>query len=158
ALFTMDQEHRMMHEDAFRQAKAAAEKAVQLGPQSSEAYSALGLIRAQEYRWPEAEQMFRRAIELNPTSLEAHTHLGFHVLLAERRMDEAISEIRRAIDIDPLSSEANLQLAYGLFWAGRLEEAEVQTRKLIGLDSTAQEPYAILGEALSWHKQHSAAI
>ena len=158
ALVKMDQEHQMVHEEAFSRAKAAAEKAVRFGPQSSEAYAALGVIRAQEYRWGEAERMLRHAIELKPDNIEAHTRLGFQVLLAERRMDEAIEELRHAVTLDPLSAEANLQLAYGLLWAGRWEEAGAQARKMSGLDPGVAEPYAILGQALYWNRDYDGAL
>ena len=158
ALFKMDQEHHMVHQEAFNRAKAAAEKAVQLGPQSSEAYSSLGLVRVWEYRWAESEKMFQRAIELNPDNPWPHEQLGFHVLLPERRMEEAIREIRRALALDPLSAEANLQLTYGLLWAGRWDEAEAQARKNSGLDPGEGEPYSILGQSFYWRRDYTEAL
>ena len=158
ALFLMDEQHSLEHQQALDRARAAAEKAVALDPRLPEAHVSLGVVLVREYQWKEAEQTFRRAIELNPNSVPAHAQLGFWLLLPERRWDEAVRELRRAVVLDALSTPANTKLAYGLLWSSRFAEAEEQARRTIALDPLQGEPYIILMQALYWQKREAEAL
>jgi tetratricopeptide (TPR) repeat protein len=86
---------------AFPQAKAAAQKAIQLDESLAEAHISLGyaeLVYDRDY--PEAEREFRRALLLRPTSATAHQYYAYY-LTAMGRLDEAIEERKSAQQLEP---------------------------------------------------------
>jgi len=81
-------------------ATKAAERAVALEPNSSDAHVTLGEAEFGPWNWPGAEQELRRAIALNPNNARAHEYLGW--LLDETgRLDEGWREYQIAQELDP---------------------------------------------------------
>ena len=156
ALLAIDQN--LVNPEAYRRARIAAEKAVELDPMLSEAQSALASIHAREYDWQDAERRFRRAIDLNPNNALAHLQLGFSVLVVQGRFDEGLEEARRAVSLDPLSPYINTEFGRALFWAGRYREAVGQLRKAIALDASRARPYDALGRALALDGKFDEAL
>lgn len=107
----------------FPLARQAAEKALELDPDSAEGYAMLGRIEHWfEWDWAAAEAHFKRAIALNPNDSESH--LGFaHLLASTGRFEQAIEEVRRARELSPLYPVAAALEGGFLLWAGRVEEA-----------------------------------
>jgi TolB-like protein/DNA-binding winged helix-turn-helix (wHTH) protein/Tfp pilus assembly protein PilF len=84
-------------------AKAAALRALQIGPNLAEAHTAFALIRENYYLdWTTAEQEYQKAIVLNPSYATAHQWYG-ECLMWQGRFDEALKESDRARQLDPLS-------------------------------------------------------
>ena len=81
-------------------AKRAAERAAELDPNLSDAWSALADIKCDFWDWAGAEQDYRRALALNPNDGEAHGHLGW-LLDALGRLDEGWKEAEMAQQVDP---------------------------------------------------------
>ena len=102
--------------------KAFAQKALDLDPETPEAYAALGTVkRIYDWDWAAAEGDFKRAIQLNPDY--ARAHLGYALLLScLGRSDEALIEIQRAMEIDPLSQD--VKSGYLTIMEGRGEYAK----------------------------------
>ena len=86
----------------FPQARAAAEKALALDPESADAYAVLALVDSYQNHFRQAEEEFQRAIQLNPNHATAHHWYGV-LLRSQNRMDEAGIELHRAASLDPLS-------------------------------------------------------
>jgi tetratricopeptide (TPR) repeat protein len=105
-----------------------AQCAVDLLPSSSEAWSQLGLILAQQQKFAEATVAFRRAFELDSEDVWALQNLAQSLLKLGRR-DEAIREYRRALAIKPRFGLAWLGLGQVLEGQGRRTEAEDCYRK-----------------------------
>jgi DNA-binding winged helix-turn-helix (wHTH) protein/tetratricopeptide (TPR) repeat protein len=109
--------------EAYPRALAAAKKAAELDPQSSEAHTSLAFVSFYGM-WDAttADREFRRAIELNPNNAVAHhwyaTYLG-----CLRRNPESLAEIERAQALDPASKSVLADKGFILFGAGRREEA-----------------------------------
>jgi TolB-like protein/DNA-binding winged helix-turn-helix (wHTH) protein/Flp pilus assembly protein TadD len=80
--------------------KRAAERALALDPNSSEARSILANIKWYDFDWLGAEQEYRRAVALNPNSASAHDGLGAF-LAAMGRLDEGLKEGEIAQGLDP---------------------------------------------------------
>jgi|HubBroStandDraft_1064217.scaffolds.fasta_scaffold05655_8 adenylate cyclase len=87
--------------DVMPPARKLAARALELDPDSSDAYAALGNIAFQfDHDWQLAEAYFKRAIAINPSNVTAFRFLGM-VLLAQNRFDEARDVVRTAIRLDP---------------------------------------------------------
>jgi DNA-binding winged helix-turn-helix (wHTH) protein/TolB-like protein/tetratricopeptide (TPR) repeat protein len=109
-------------DEFYATAKALAQKALSLDPETPEAYFALGTVkRIYDWDWAGAEGDFRRAIQINPNY--ARAHIGYALLLSQLdRGDEALVEIKRAMEIDPLSQD--VKSGYLTILEGRGEYAE----------------------------------
>jgi TolB-like protein/DNA-binding winged helix-turn-helix (wHTH) protein/Tfp pilus assembly protein PilF len=115
------------------QAKATAERALQLNPTLAEAHTSLaaaGILR--DWDWQGAEKEFHRAIELDPNFAQAHHWYGNLLLGPEGRHEEAIAELQRAQELDPLSVIINADTGFAYYLAGRYDLAlETYQRVLI---------------------------
>ena len=109
--------------ELLRKAKAGAEHALALDPQSSEAHAVLSMVKL-DYDWdlPGSEREVLEAIRLNPSSVQAHQYYS-STLTTMGRLDDAIREAHRAMELDPLSAIAGASLAIRYWYAGRIDEA-----------------------------------
>jgi Flp pilus assembly protein TadD len=102
---------------------AAAEKAVELDPQSADSHDALAMMQAREAQWGPAEQSFRRAIALDPGDILWRQHFAMFLLLPLGRVEEATRELRAALELDAVSPQTHFLLGIAYQSAGRFEEA-----------------------------------
>ena len=101
--------------EAAPQAKAAANRALEIDPTLAEAHTAMAnALAVYDWNWGEAERSFKRAIELDPNSSAAHLRYGL-MLSPVGRADDAIGEFKRAIEIEPLDHVAGVALDYSYF-------------------------------------------
>jgi len=109
--------------EAYPRAFAAAKKAVELDPQSSEAHASLAFVSFYGM-WDigTADQEFRRAIELDPNNSKAH-HWYATYLEVVRRYDESLIEIGRAQALDPNSPSILADKGRILWMAGQRDQA-----------------------------------
>jgi TolB-like protein/Tfp pilus assembly protein PilF len=120
--------------DSMPQAKAAAQRALELDESVAEAHTALGeYLNHYEFDRVGAEREFRRAIELNPNYATAHQWLG-NLLGVIKRFDESLIESRRAEELDPLSPIIGMNLADNLIFAGRHDEGVAQYKRALSLN------------------------
>ncbi|HYL77478.1 MAG TPA: tetratricopeptide repeat protein [Bryobacteraceae bacterium] len=84
-------------------ARRAALKAIELDPNSSDAWSSLAPHLAEDFDWPATEGAFRKALELNPNSSDAHAWYSELYLTPMGRLDEALRESQAAQALDPIS-------------------------------------------------------
>jgi DNA-binding winged helix-turn-helix (wHTH) protein/Tfp pilus assembly protein PilF len=114
--------------EAYFKAFAAAKKAVELAPQSSEAHASLAFVTFfGMWDAADAEKEFRRALELDPNSAKAH-HWYATFLHALNRHDEAQSEIELARKLSP-DSPSILADKGDLLWSGGHHEEALQLLK-----------------------------
>jgi tetratricopeptide (TPR) repeat protein len=69
------------------------------------ALNLLGIIRAQERRETEAEQLFKQAIEQKPDFASAHVDLGL-LYVQMNRADDAVAQLQEALRLDPSRADA----------------------------------------------------
>jgi TolB-like protein/DNA-binding winged helix-turn-helix (wHTH) protein len=89
-------------DDAFGKGKAAANKALELAPNLSDAHTSLGFASFYyDWDWSTAERQFKKALALNPNNQIAHEFYSsfLHVM---GRLDEAEAENRIAKELDPM--------------------------------------------------------
>jgi TolB-like protein/DNA-binding winged helix-turn-helix (wHTH) protein/Tfp pilus assembly protein PilF len=114
------------------QAKAAAEKALQLDDSLAEAHTSLAAVKIlNDWDWQGAEREFQRALELNPNFAQAHHWYGNLLLGPEGRHDEAIAELQRAQELDPLSLIVNADTGFAYYLAGRYDLALQAYQKVL---------------------------
>jgi TolB-like protein/Flp pilus assembly protein TadD len=90
--------------ESMPRAKAAAERALKIDPQSAEACTSLAFVLSLfEWRWAEAGQLYRRAIQINPGYVTARHWFGIDYLAMLGRLEEAKAELDIARQLDPLS-------------------------------------------------------
>jgi len=109
--------------DAFPKAKAAAQRALELNPQSGEAFASLAYPTLW-YDWnlEESERLFRRAIDLHPRYSQAHLWFT-NLLLVTDRFEEAEAEAQTARILDPHSNVAIAFVGWHPYWQSHFEEA-----------------------------------
>jgi TolB-like protein/DNA-binding winged helix-turn-helix (wHTH) protein len=90
-------------------AKRAAERALELDPTLSDAWTTLGKIKLESWDWRGMEEDYRKAIELNPSNALAHEELGDY-LDALGRLDEGLKECQIAQQLDPTQDHLSIAL------------------------------------------------
>jgi tetratricopeptide (TPR) repeat protein len=150
----------VMHpKDVMPRAEAAAQNALELDPNSAEACSALAYIRSLfDWKWQEAEALYRRAIALNPGSSKARHWFSVDFLALLGRFDEAEPEIQQARELDPLSVIIHEGSAYlrtlRRDYAGSLREFQ----QIRDLDSNFYKAYSGMGRVFSLMGRYDEAI
>jgi serine/threonine protein kinase/Tfp pilus assembly protein PilF len=136
----------MRPSEAFRNAKAAASRALELDPKLAEAYTSMAFVTmGYDWDWVTAENNFKRAIEI--CSGHANAHHWYALLLAALgRLEEAFAEIEKARQLDPLSLPINTNVGWILALSRRYEEAVEQLQKTIDLDSSFGLAHRRLGQ------------
>ncbi len=130
--------------EAYRRAKEAATKALELDRDLGEAHSMIALLKfVCDFDWRGAEQEFECALNLNPSSADTHDYYG-RMLSAVERYDDAIAMLTRAQQLDPLSHP--LEVATAFLRAGRYEEALETATRVTELDPH----YALAHATLGW--------
>ncbi len=131
-------------DDAYKRARDAAQMALKLAPDLSEAHSAYGyVLLTPDIDLADAEAEFRRAVELAPGSARAIDGLAY-LLAVQGRLAEAEAMSRQAIVLDPLWVSPYLNLARIQMGSDRFDEAEVNVRKAIELQHDVSHAYAYL--------------
>lgn len=144
--------------ETYARAREAAEKALEIDPESSDAYVMLGWIEWRgDWDFVDAEKHFRREIELSPNNSQAHGRYSLY-LKSMGRFEESLKEINRAAELSPLDpfSQANAGALLGLMHRDR--EAMDHFRR--AAEIAPNEPYVHerLGTALLWQKRNREAI
>ncbi len=125
--------------EAYPQARAAAQRALELDSSQAEAHLVLGVVKAY-YQWDLAAGYteFQVALRLEPGSAEAHHALGDYYS-ALGRHDQAIAAVRRAIALDPVSVAVRQDLGWYLFFARRHDEAADAFRQALEFDASDRD-------------------
>ena len=122
--------------EAATKARAAAERAVELDPELSEAHTSLAhVLHNFDWDWRGAEQEYLRAIDLNPNNAAAHHWYG-HLLMQTGRFDAAREELRDARDLDPFSIMVVQAVGVNEYDARRYDVALQQYGRAMEIDST----------------------
>jgi len=108
--------------DILPQARAAADKALELDPSMDEAHVSRAMVLLLEWNWFEAEKEHRLALTLAPNSWEAHRSYAWY-LMNLGRFDEARAQIKYAEELDPVSPLSRSLLAYVDLLSGQTDLA-----------------------------------
>jgi eukaryotic-like serine/threonine-protein kinase len=145
--------------EAFPQAKAAAQQALEIDPTLAEAHTFLAYsLVIYDWNWTEAERSFKRAIELNPNNSDAHFRYGQVYLAPTGRVDEAVAEIKRGLDLEPLDVNMGATLAWTYFVAGQNDKALEQAKKTYDLEPSHPIGRWMLSQAYIYKGMYGDAI
>jgi len=125
---------------------AAELEALRADPALPEAHALLGVWAGNyDYDWNEAGRRWRLAMAREPVSHDVRFWYGNHYLLPIGRTAEAVETMARALQEDPLNLLYRHILARGLRYAGRLEDAEAELRKVLEIDENFPLAVGTLG-------------
>jgi TolB-like protein/DNA-binding winged helix-turn-helix (wHTH) protein/Flp pilus assembly protein TadD len=145
-------------QEAFRQAKAAATKALTLDDSLGEAHTSLAFaLDLYGWDWQAAEKEYEQAIRLSPSYSTLHLWYAWHLMVVGRTSD-GILELRKAESLDPLSLIVLADLADALCIARLYDESVEQSWKTLGLDSNFAVGHYELGQALVQKQRADEAI
>jgi TolB-like protein/Flp pilus assembly protein TadD len=116
----------------LERALSAAAKAVELNPNSAEAYASLGTALSLSGKHEEAETAFQQAIQLNPDLFEAR-YFYARDCFARGKQEEAIREYEEASRVRPEDYQSPLLVAQSYDDLGRPDEAASSRRRGIAL-------------------------
>ena len=120
--------------DAYREARAAALRALAMDDGSADAQVALGsVLFLAEWDWRGAEYCLRRAVEMNPSHVQARLIYG-RLLDALGRSEEALDMKLKAFERDPFSGLVHVQIALCHWNRRRYDDAIAWANKALALD------------------------
>ena len=144
--------------EAFKVAKQAATRALELDPMLAEAHVSLAGTKAwYDWDYTGAEEGYKRAIELNPSYATAYQWYALD-LAGMGRLDEALRMMERAQELDPLSLIINLNVARVLYFARDYDRAIEQCLKAIEMYPNFALALRRLGQAYSQQHRYEEAI
>ena len=121
---------------AYVEARAAAEKALQLDASNAGAHNVMADVKKSlEWDLAGAEQEQRRALQLSPSHLLTRLWLAETLSRLERH-DEALAESARAVSLDPISALSHNNRSMLLLRARRYDEALKEARIALDLEPT----------------------
>lgn len=134
------------HADVESFAKNAAQKALDLDPNLSDAHIAMVYLDMNyDFDWPAADEHSKRAIELDPSSSVAYIARGWY-LINFSRFDELKQVMTIAEQLDPVSQSLQSDFGRMLYRARMYADAESHLRKAIELDENNPGPYDRLAD------------
>lgn len=144
--------------EAYPQALAAAQRAVELDGNSAEAHESLAFTTFWwTWKATTAEREFKRALQLNPNLAQAH-HWYATFLMALQRYDEALKEMDAAQRLEPGSSAVLADKGFLLWNLGRHDEALAQLKQLEASIPSLSSTYYYLGN-IDWQQgEYAAAV
>lgn len=138
----------MPTEEGLPKARQAAQRALELDPNLSEAHALLGVVELGSWRWDQAEKHFQRAIALNPSNADAYQRYT-QLLTARGDHERALVAIQKAQQLDPLSPPVHTTAAANYYYAGRYEECMEAARRVLELQPGSWAAQLFLGASHS---------
>lgn len=142
----------------FPRARAAAQTAVDLAPDSAAARTALGQVLVQgERSYRDGEREYLAALRLDPDDATAWFRLAI-VRAYMGRLDEAIEALGRARELEPVTLNHGANLAMFLYLKRDFGGARGELDRILALDAGFDHARAILGRVLLAQGDAAAAI
>jgi tetratricopeptide (TPR) repeat protein len=139
-------------------AKAAADKAIQLDDSLAEGHAAMAYVNFMWlWDWPTAEREFQRAIQLDENYLPAHHWYALY-LAAMGRQHEALKEVRLAQRLDPVSPIVNTAVGFVYYFNRDYDEAIKNCKAVLEQEPNFIVAHTVLGQAYDAKGMHQEAI
>ncbi|HKS43049.1 MAG TPA: hypothetical protein VJX74_20720, partial [Blastocatellia bacterium] len=145
-------------EEAVKQTKEAAIKAVEIDDRLAEGHAFLAISRmSYDWDWIESYKGLKRAIELNPVFAPTHQWYGWYLSVTGQH-DEAIRESERAKQLDPFSLGINWFLSVSYCLARRYDEALEKALDLIELEPNFWAGHLGAGICYAYRGEYTESI
>ena len=139
-------------------AKAAAERALAIGPPLPGALATLGCVHAlYAWAWDEAERCFQQALAL-PGADAARAWYALNYLVPRGRFGEAEAALRRALEVDPLSLPVRTGLGVCAYYARRYDDALTALSGIVELDASFALARYFRGLVFTELQRHADAL
>ncbi len=149
----------MSQTEAVPIARDYINKALSIDSTLAEPLATLGLIQsAYDYDWKNAKLTLEKALRLDPKYTYAHIFYGNLLQYTGESTERGLEEIKKARSLDPLSVSINWILGRNYYLAGKMDSAEEQLRKTIGINSQYPMAKAYLAYVLIFKKEFTEAI
>jgi len=128
------------------QARASAEKALELDDRMAAAHVAQGYVKwLSDADWKGAENSIRRVIELDPGSVDAHYFYG-RLLADLARFPESIAQVQIAEKLDPISPAVQSLFGGILSRGGKQTEAAERLERAIEREPRSANAHGLLAD------------
>ncbi|MCY7348839.1 MAG: tetratricopeptide repeat protein, partial [Pyrinomonadaceae bacterium] len=139
-------------------AKQSINRALQLNPNLSDAYSALALIQfLSERDWLAAEKSLQKAIELNPNNADIYLRYGYF-LTANGKFEDALAKLEKARQLNPLSPIVQADIGLTYLCARRYGQAIEQLEKVVAENPEVSLPRWFLGSSYDANEEPEKAF
>jgi eukaryotic-like serine/threonine-protein kinase len=144
--------------DYFPLARAAAERALALDPDLSDARIALGMVKFWfDWDWLGAEEEFKKAIAIDNRNPVAYRFYG-NLLSNLGDHTAALQLTRRALDFEPHSAVSNTLLGQVFYHQRRYDETLAQLHQALALDSQLWMTQHALGRVYERKRMYPEAL
>jgi len=143
--------------EGWPKARVAAQRAVELDGELSDARLSLAHFRMHMWDWQDSEIEFKKAIALNPSNAAAHRWYAAYLCSVGKHQD-ALREITQAQRLDPLLLTNNAEVVRTLYYGRQYEQAVEQARKAELLDPEFPRTHFWLGRVYAQMGKYPEAI
>ena len=144
--------------EGFARARAAAEAALRLDPNTVIAHVALARVNTvYEWNWPAAESHVRAALRIGPRNPVALMAAG-DLARTLGQWDEAIRYVRASIVADPLFPVTHVVLGWIYYRSGQMDKAEAELRRALEISPTYVAANLTLGKILLARGRNAEAL
>ena len=139
------------------EAKKAAERALKLDKQNSEAYQALASLQP-PFAYAQREELHLKSIAVRPSDCGCE-YMGYGAFLNRvGRNAEAVDAFKRAHDMIPLSADVIANVAESLFVGGRADEARQNATEALKAWPNYSFMRRVLVRSAFWTGRHDEAL
>ena len=144
--------------DGMRQARLAADKAVELAPALADGYVVRAFFRASySWDWDGARADIQRALALSPEDPDVLIGYG-GLLLSLGRAMEGVAVQRKVVQRDPLNARAWRALGSALLFSGQFAEAREPLNRSLEISPVQSITPLLLGTTYLSEKNPTAAL
>jgi TolB-like protein/Tfp pilus assembly protein PilF len=141
----------------WKEAKAAAIRAIQLDSLNAEAWGALAHTKTYfEWDYDGAQRCYDKANSLNPNMAANHYHYSWHLYLVDS-LDKALKEHKVAFELDPLDPFQSARLAHMYMIVGHLDSAVIEVNRALRLNKDFPLAHDIMGRIYIIREQYDSA-
>jgi DNA-binding winged helix-turn-helix (wHTH) protein/Tfp pilus assembly protein PilF len=139
-------------------AMKAAQRALELDPQSAEGHEALGrILFLFDWDFAGAKRSLAHAVALDPEYMPAHQAMAW-LESARGQQPESVAAAQRALQLDPVNIARYTELAWVLALSGRHVDAMREIDRALLLNPRSLETYVMKGWACELAGQPDAAF
>ncbi len=131
----------------WKNTRTLFEHAARVTPNNFMAVTMLGSLLAQEGKFNEATEHYRRALKLKPQYAEAYFFLG-NALDQQGKLDAAITAYQQALRFKPIQEQTHLLLGVALAKQGKIAEAREHYQAALKLNAESAVAHNNLARVL----------